>query len=177
MIFNEVYDVVDTSGNKIGTATWTECHTKGLLHQVVHGLVFKDSSKKEVLIKKRGSKMVQGRGLWEVAVAGHMLAGRTSLQEIRKELQEELFEGHKLPKDLKIKKITKFFNNDVPNKHEIAYLFEIIYPGPFHHQKEEVAGKPTWINFNKLVREMRNNNGRYAQYSINDVKEYLRCVT
>ena len=53
MILEEVYDVVDKNGNKIGEATWTQVHTKGLLHQNVHGLVFKDDTRKETLIKKR----------------------------------------------------------------------------------------------------------------------------
>ncbi len=47
---DEIYDVIDKEGNKISTATWTEVHTKGLLHQVAAVLIFKDDSKSEVLI-------------------------------------------------------------------------------------------------------------------------------
>ena len=173
MKLEELYDIVDKNGGKIGEATWTPIHTKGLLHQTVHGLVFKDEKKKEVLIKKRSSIMHQGPGLIEIAVAGHILSGFTPEKTINKELSSELFGSKSLPSDIKIKTIGRYFNNDIPNNHEIAYLFEIIFQGPFYIS-EESEGKAFWIYWNELVDDMRRNPKKYAHYSINAVTEYSR---
>src|SRR3989344_2666941 len=74
---------------------------------------------------------------------------------------------------LKIRKIGSFFNNDIPNNHELVYLFEIIYPGPFVADLEEIEGEPVWIDFDQLLRNIKNNPKKYASYSINSLKEYL----
>ena len=145
MILEEVYDVVDKNGNKIGEATWTQVHTKGLLHQNVHGLVFKDDTRKETLIKKRSMLQPQEKGLFEISVAGHILSGYTPDKAIEKETEEELL-GKVLPKTIKIKQMGSYFNHDLPNNYEIAYLYEIIYPGPFF-ASEESDGKAFWIKW------------------------------
>lgn len=176
MIFNEVYDVIDKNGKKIGTSTWTECHRKGLLHQCVHGLVFKNNSKKEILVKQRSLQMEQGPGLWEIAVAGHMLSGTTPEGEIKKEFQEELFSGQKLPKNIRTKYIGNCFNNDIKNNNELVYLFEIVCSGPFFPDAEEVKGKPVWIDFKKVLNDMKKQPTRYAQFSINAINNYLRLT-
>ncbi len=61
---DEVYDVFDMQGNKVGTATWTECHSKGLVHRTVSALVFKDDTKREMLIQRRSLQMTQSPGTW-----------------------------------------------------------------------------------------------------------------
>ena len=172
MILEEIYDVVDKNGNKIGKATWTEVHTKGLLHQNVHGIVFKDERRIETLIKKRSANMPQGMGLFEIAVAGHILSGYTPDKAIEKETEEELL-GKVLPKTIKIKQMGSYFNHDLPNNYEIAYLYEIIYPGPFF-ASEESDGKAFWIGWKELLEDMKKNPKKYAQYSINAINEYLK---
>ncbi|MBI2327235.1 NUDIX domain-containing protein [Candidatus Curtissbacteria bacterium] len=169
----EIYDVVDKRGRKIGSATWVECHTKGLLHQAVHGILFKDKSRKEVLIKRRSLGMVQGPGQWEIAVAGHMISGDTPKQAILKEIEEELFCENKVPSDIIVKRICSYFNNDILDNHEIAYLFEIIYPGPFYIDQEESSGEPKWVNLMDLVNDTKFNPKKYAQFSINAINTYL----
>lgn len=170
MRLEEPYDVVDKKGNKIGEARWTEIHTKGLLHKTVHGIVFKDQARYETLIKRRSSKMHQGPGLLELAVAGHVLSGYTPEQTIEKEIKEELFENKNIPKDTKIKRVGFYFNNDIPNNHEIAYVFEIIHPGPFFASEE--SEKPFWIGWKDLILDMKTSPEKYAQYSINAINEY-----
>ena len=104
---DEVYDVVDELGKKIRTATWTEVHTKGLRHQTVSALIFKDKTKLEVLIQRRSAAMAQDPGVWQHSAGGHVLSEDTKDKGIRKELQEELFAGHTLPK-FEIKKLFTF---------------------------------------------------------------------
>jgi HAD superfamily hydrolase (TIGR01549 family) len=171
MIQEELYDVVNRHGKKIGMATWTEVHRKGLLHQNVHGIVFEDESRKRTLIKKRNPKMPQESGSIEIAVAGHMLSGSSPEDAIRKEISEELLGGKKLDGTIKIKKMGRYFNNDLPNNHEIAYVFEIIYKGPFY-KSDESEGDSYWTEWVDLTSDIKKTPSKYAQYSINAIQWY-----
>ncbi len=174
MIIDEIYDVVDKDGNVLGQATWTECHTKGLLHQNVHGLVFKDKNKKTMLIKKRSSSMVQEPSLWEVAVSGHMLTGTTPEDQIRKEFGEELWGLPDIPEKIEFRKVKRFLNHDIPKNFEVIHLFEIIFPGPFKFISGESEGLPIWVNVEDLLEDMNRNPKKYAKFTINTVKNYYR---
>lgn len=104
-----------------------------------------------------------------------MLSGETPEETIKKELSEELFNNKDLPKNVVIKKITSYFNNDLPNNHEIAHLFVIVHEGPFTIQTEE-ADRLGWVNWKNLVEDMSNNPSKYTQYSINAVDLCIRYV-
>ncbi len=170
---DEIYDVIDKRGNKIGTATWTEVHTKGLLHQAVSVLIFKDSSKKEFLLQRRSKSAAQSPGVWQHAAAGHVKSGDTLDDTARKELQEELFCGHTLP-FLELRRLGSFFNHDLPGNYEIVYLYETIYPGPFFHSPEEVAEPPKWVHWDKLLVDMELNPNKYAEYFFAVIREYRK---
>lgn len=174
---DELYDVVDKNGRKIGTATWTECHTKGLLHKNVHGLVFKDNSRKEILIKRRRKDAVQGANQWEIAVAGHILSGKKPRQEIIRELKEELFSKVDMPKKIKIQGVCTYMHNDLPNNFEIAYLFEIVYPGPFSLDTEETSGESRWISLNNFLDSASKSPDQFAKYSVTAVEQYIKNRT
>jgi len=171
-MIDEIYDVFDRAGNKVGQATWTECHTKGFIHRCASALIFKNRSKQETLIQQRSANMSQHPKLWTHAVGGHVLAGDTMEEGIRKELQEELFWNHSLP-NLVIKKIVTFFNHDMPNNNEFLTLFEVIYSGPFFYNPTEVAKPPEWIAWPKLIDDMRRSPAKYTPvfHKIIDVYE------
>ena len=168
---DEIYDVVDKNGNKIREATWTEVHTQGLLHLTAAVLIFKDISKKEVLIQKRSEKMKQTPGQWQHSAGGHILAGDMPDQAIRKEISEELFSGRNLP-DFEIKKVLSFLQQDFPNNNEIMHLYEAIYPGPFYHDEKEVAEEPVWKNWGELIKDMKENPNTYTPSFHCIMKEY-----
>jgi isopentenyldiphosphate isomerase len=172
---DELYDYFDKNGNKIGVATWTQVHEKGLVHKNVHGIVFKDESKSQILLKKRVSGVFPDPGKIEIAVGGHILSGESPEEGLRRELKEELFAERKPNGNISIKKINYYFNNDVTNNNEIAYLFELVCDEQFYYDKN-YSGKPYWIDFKFLVKDMNLNPDKYAQYSINAVKEYLRLA-
>ncbi len=169
---DEIYDVVDKEGNKIGTATWTEVHTKGLLHQTAAVLIFKDDSKNKVLIQKRSASMKQHPNLWHNSAGGHILAGQTPDEAIRQEIQEEIFFNHNLP-DLEIKNICSFYTNDAPMNNEILHLYEAIHPGPFFYDKKEVAEEPRWIKVDDLIRDISSNPEKYTPNFRRIMKEYF----
>lgn len=168
---DEIYDVVDEDGNKIREATWTEVHTQGLLHPTVAVLIFKDSSKKEVLLQKRSEKMRQTPGLWQHSAGGHILAGDTPDQAILKEIQEELFFEHALPK-LEIKKITTFLQKDFPNNNEFLNLYETEYAGPFYPDQKEVAEEPVWMKWEELIESLKKDPEKYTPSFHCIMKEY-----
>jgi len=175
MQLEEVYDVINDQRDKIGTSTWTEVHTRGLLHQVVHGILFSDNSCTKTLLKKRAKINPQELGKYEIAVAGHVLSGETPKQTIKQETREELFGNKSLPKNIFIEKITTYLNQDIPNNKEIAHLFKIIHPGPFTIQTSE-ADEIIWIDWKIFLRDLKNNPNMYSQYSINAVNIYLKNI-
>jgi len=171
---DEIYDVVDKEGNKISTATWTEVHTKGLLHQVASVLIFKDDSKEEVLIQKRSANMKQHPNLWQHSAGGHILTGQTPDEAIRREIQEEIFHNHDLP-DFKINKVCSFFVNDAPGNNEIMHLYKAVYPGPFFNNPKEVSEEPRWIKVVDLQNDMFRNPSKYSPGSHRIMKEYFEA--
>ncbi len=173
MKLDELYDVVDRNDNVIGQATWSECHTKGLLHRGVHGLVFKDTFRKSILLRKRSLLVWQEPGVYEIAVAGHVLSGESPDKGILRECEEELFGGGHVPKDLILKKICRYFNNDISNNHEIIHLYEIIYPGRTKRDLESQA-LSKWVSWESLAKDIQLNPANYAQFTINAISEYLK---
>jgi isopentenyldiphosphate isomerase len=73
---DEVYDHIDANGNIVGQRTWTEVHKQGLLHQTCAAFMFKDFSRKEILIQKRSKEMSQDPGKITLSVGGHILSGQ-----------------------------------------------------------------------------------------------------
>ena len=174
MKVEELYDVLDEDYRVIGQASWSIVHKYGLLHQGVHGILFKNKLRKETLIKRRNKSMVQDSGHLEISVAGHTISGQSPEDAIKNELQEELLGGI-IPKSCSVSKIGTYLNNDIPNNNELIHLYEIIYPGPFTTD-EESEGQPEWLNFKDLLREMRNHPKHFAQYSINATYEYAKLM-
>ena len=81
--------LVDERGKVIGQAPRTQVHNGSkLLHPVVHLHVI--NRNKAILLQKRpGSKLIQP-GKWDTAVGGHISAGETLEQALKKEAFEEI---------------------------------------------------------------------------------------
>lgn len=167
-MIDEVYDIFNEQWEKIGTATWTEVHTKFLLHKSSAALVFRDASCREVLLQRRGYNMAQGPGLLTSSAGGHALSGQTSEECMRDELGDELFFGQPLPA-VELCLVDVFLNIDcfsaegVPQNREIISIFEAIYPGPFFYNPEEVAEPPQWIAWDELKKDMEDNPKKYTR--------------
>ncbi|MBP5318573.1 MAG: HAD-IA family hydrolase [Paludibacteraceae bacterium] len=85
----EYFPLVNESGEVIGRATRTECHSGSFkLHPVVHLHVF--NSRGELYLQKRSmSKDIQP-GKWDTSVGGHVDYGETVLEGLQREVREEL---------------------------------------------------------------------------------------
>ncbi|MCA9392427.1 NUDIX domain-containing protein [candidate division WWE3 bacterium] len=80
--------VVDEDNKPVGTATEDEIFAKRLPHRIVHLLLFND--KNELLLQQRGESDEYLPGYWQSSVAGHVEAGETILEAIKRESVEEL---------------------------------------------------------------------------------------
>jgi len=89
MAKEEIFPLVDETGNIIGQATRKECHGGSLLlHPVVHLHIF--NSKGDLFLQKRSlSKDIQP-GKWDTAVGGHIDLGEEVETALRREAREEL---------------------------------------------------------------------------------------
>ncbi len=85
----EIFPIVDESGNIIGKATRGECHGGSmLLHPVVHLHVF-DMKGRLYLQKRPEWKDIQP-GKWDTAVGGHVDYGEDVAAALLREAREEL---------------------------------------------------------------------------------------
>ena len=89
MADNELFPIVDTNGNVIGSATRRECHSGSmLLHPVVHLHVFSPDG--ALLLQKRSDDKDIQPGRWDTSVGGHVDFGEAIIEALRREAGEEL---------------------------------------------------------------------------------------
>jgi isopentenyl-diphosphate delta-isomerase type 1 len=89
MKVTEYFPIVDETGNVIGKATRTECHSGSfLLHPVVHLHVF--NSKGELYLQKRAESKDIQPGKWDTSVGGHVDYGEKTENALKREVREEL---------------------------------------------------------------------------------------
>ena len=85
----EPVDILDEQGNKTGqTLLKSQAHKQGLWHGGAHIWIY--NSKGEVLLQLRSPKKVVKPNVWDVSVSGHIPAGKTPLETVVEEAQEEL---------------------------------------------------------------------------------------
>lgn len=85
----EVFPIVDESGNVIGSAPRKECHNGSkLLHPVVHLHVFNSTG--ALYLQKRPKWKDVQPGKWDTAVGGHIDWGEEVDTALRREAYEEL---------------------------------------------------------------------------------------
>lgn len=119
MASDEIFPIVDTDGNVIGSATRRECHSGSmLLHPVVHLHVF-DSDGNIYLQKRSLNKDIQP-GKWDTAVGGHVDYGESVDEALMRESREELGLT-----DIKPKRLTTYeFKSD--REHELINVHYIV---------------------------------------------------
>lgn len=129
--------LVDEKGKVTGQAPRSQVHDGSkLLHPVVHLHVL--TLKKAILLQKRPkSKLIQP-GKWDTAVGGHISAGETLQEALKKEAYEEI--GLK-DFSAKLHKIYKW-ESDV--EAELVYLFTTFDAKNFKVHSDEVEEVKFW---------------------------------
>ncbi len=86
---DEIFPIVDNSGNVTGSATRSECHSGSfLLHPVVHLHVL--NSEKKLFLQKRASDKDIQPDKWDTSVGGHVSFGEKVAEALMREVTEEL---------------------------------------------------------------------------------------
>ena len=102
-----ILDVVDTNDEVIGSASYEEINDKQLLHRSVCILLFDDEDR--LYLQRRAKVHILDPGLWDMSATGHVDLGESYQAAAEREVEEELG-----LRDIKIKQITKYYN-DEPN--------------------------------------------------------------
>jgi isopentenyl-diphosphate Delta-isomerase len=83
----EFVDVIDENGAVIGSVSKPEAHEKGLLHKTVISEVI-DSQGRWLLVKQASDR--QDAGQYVSPVGGHVQAGETEEDALKREAEEEI---------------------------------------------------------------------------------------
>ncbi len=133
----ELFPIVDDSGNVLGKATRGECHNGSrLLHPVVHLHVF--NSRGEVYLQRRPEWKDIQPGKWDTAVGGHLDYGETPEEALRREVSEELGITDFTPKHI------GHYVFDSKRECELVYVNSTVYDGEIHPSLEELDGGRFW---------------------------------
>ena len=129
----EIVDIIDDEDRAVTQVTKHEAHLKGLLHRTVIAEVI-DSTGKMLLVKQSSTR--QDAGQLVSPVGGHVSAGETSEDALKREAMEELGIAN-FKFTLKGKAI---FNRDVLGRHEnhMYIVYEIYSDGEptLNHESE-----------------------------------------
>ncbi|WP_163324240.1 NUDIX domain-containing protein [Draconibacterium mangrovi] len=129
--------LVDEQGKVTGQAPRSQVHNGSkLLHPVVHLHVL--NNKGAILIQKRPANKIIQPGKWDTAVGGHISAGETLEQALKKEVFEEI--GLK-EFSAKLQKVYKW-ESEV--EAELIYLFTTYDYKGFGIQSDEVEELRFW---------------------------------
>lgn len=130
----EIFPLVDASGEVIGKATRGECHSGSkLLHPVVHLHVFNSAG--DLYLQKRPDWKDIQPGKWDTAVGGHVDWGETTDQALLREAYEELGLTGIKPKKL----LSYVFESD--REKEYVNVYSTVHDGEIRPTDELDGGR------------------------------------
>ena len=135
----ELFDIYDEAGNRVGVAPRTQCHgDPKLLHHTAHVVVF-HPKKGAILLQKRAATKDIQPGKWDTAVGGHLALGEDYEEGARRELAEEL--GVTSPVELEY-----LFDGKIRNsiESEDTRVFAIHMADGFTFQRSEIDAIRFW---------------------------------
>ena len=158
----ELFPIVDESGQVVGSATRGECHSGSkLLHPVVHLHVF--NSNGDVYLQKRPDWKDIQPGKWDTAVGGHIDYGESPEEALLREVREELGST-----DFKPERVDKYaFESS--RERELVYVHRTTYDGEIRPSTKELDGGRFW-----KMQEIREAMGKDV-LTPNFESEFRRC--
>lgn len=144
----EIFPLVDETGNIIGQAPRSVCHDGSkLLHPVIHLHIF--NSEGDLYLQKRSATKDVQPDKWDSSVAGHIDLDEMPEMAACREAGEELglsgIEPHF---------ITKYII-ETDRERELSYCFYAVYNGGFVLNRHELADGRFW-----KIEEIQSNLGK-----------------
>lgn len=133
----EIFPLVDETGNVIGQAPRSVCHDGSkLLHPVIHLHIF--NSEGDLFLQKRSATKDVQPNRWDSSVAGHIDLNETPETAAVREASEELGLTQIRPEY-----ITKYII-ETDRERELSYCFYAVYNGDFVLNTDELADGRFW---------------------------------
>ena len=133
----EIFPVVNSKGEVIGSATRTECHAGTfILHPVVHLHIF--NSQGDLYLQKRVMTKKIQPGKWDTAVGGHIDYGESVEKALLRETREELGVENFTPEFLMLYEFRSAIET------ELVYIYKCVYNGEFNPDPTEVSEGRFW---------------------------------
>ena len=133
----EIFPIVNTEGEVVGSATREECHAGTfLLHPVVHLHIFNSAG--ELYLQKRVMTKKIQPGKWDTAVGGHVDYGEKIEDALLRETREELGVRDFPPEFL----MRYEFRSQI--EAELVYIYKCVYDGDFSLDPSEVDEGRFW---------------------------------
>jgi isopentenyldiphosphate isomerase len=133
----EIFEVVNESGDVIGTAPRNACHgNPSLVHRAAHVLVLSKDGRLLLQLRSKDKDVQPGR--WDTSVGGHLGVGESYEQAAVREANEELgLSGFSL---------TYLYDYPLRNETESENIrsFITVSDGPFVFQVEEIDEVRFW---------------------------------
>ena len=136
----EEVDIVDAHNAIVGKKDRSTAHKEGLLHRVVHIMVFNPNG--DLFMQQRSLSCAVFPGWWEGSLSGHVKSGEQTLQAAERELHEEL--GICVtPKH--VKKVLRFGFHEIPEERVLVTLYVVKdVKGQVKLDKDEVKTGDFW---------------------------------
>ncbi len=133
----ELLEVVNEKGETIDTLPRTEIHgNPSLMHKVIHVLVF--NSNGELLLQKRSMDKDVAPGKWDTSVGGHVSAGESLDEAVRRETEEELGIT-----DCNQQLLYSYIHSN-QYETELVYTYSCVYDGEIIFQQDEIDEVKPW---------------------------------
>lgn len=133
----EIFPIVNSKGEVVGSATRTACHSGTfILHPVVHLHIF--NSQGDLFLQKRVMTKKIQPGKWDTAVGGHIDYGESVEEALLRETREELGVIDFIPEYL----MRYEFCSAV--EAELVYVYKCVYSGLFNLDPKEVSEGKFW---------------------------------
>lgn len=152
---DEQVDVVDEVNNVLYQTSKADAHKKGLLHRTVIAGI-KTSTGKRLLVKQTSHK--QDAGQYVSPVGGHVTAGESEEEALKREAKEEVG-----IENFKYKLIgKKIYQRDILNRNENHYFiyYEIVWDGPIQFNDE--IERIDYFEKDELAEEVKNNPEKFG---------------
>ena len=166
---------VNEEGKILGPIHYSVAHPKdktqqGERHRTATAFIFDndDPSSQKLLIQKRAG--VAKSGVWDSSIGGHNKYGQTTLETIKREASEELFNNQPLPEGFEFKEVAGFPKETRPNDREYVILYEGRYPGPFNPGPE--VSEVKFVKLDELRRDMAANPDAYTNSIKFNIRKY-----